>query len=96
MTDRYYAIGKKVDARIGEYFSHLPKAKLEIRPYEEFREKFEAGGSYQSGTPDGSRPGRFYFNAYDLPSRTLPGTTTLYLHEGAHTPSTSNGIFCTV
>ena len=51
----------------------LPKAGLEIRPYEPFREKFEAGGSYQSGTPDGSRPGVFYFNAYDLPSRTTPG-----------------------
>jgi uncharacterized protein (DUF885 family) len=28
-------------------------------------------------------PGIFYFNAYDLPSRTTPGITTLYLHEGA-------------
>ncbi|HEX8213863.1 MAG TPA: DUF885 domain-containing protein, partial [Allosphingosinicella sp.] len=40
-------------------------------------------GSYQSGTPDGSRPGIFYFNTYDLPSRTTPGMETLYLHEGA-------------
>ena len=83
LTDGYYAIGKSVDAVIGQYFSTLPKAPLEIRPYEEFREKFEAGGSYQNGTPDGSRPGIFYFNAYDLPSRTTPGMTTLYLHEGA-------------
>ena len=67
-----------------EYFSNVPKSKLEIRPYEEFREKFEAGGSYQSGTPDGTtRPGIFYFNAYDLPSRTTPGNVSLYLHEGA-------------
>lgn len=79
----YYDIGKQVDAKIGTYFSTLPKAPLEIRPYEEFREKYEAGGSYQQGTPDGSRPGIFYFNAYDLPSRTTPGMTTLYLHEGA-------------
>jgi uncharacterized protein (DUF885 family) len=83
LTDGYYAIGKQVDGLIGQYFSTLPKAPLEIRPYEEFREKFEAGGSYQQGTPDGSRPGIFYFNAYDLPSRTTPGMTTLYLHEGA-------------
>jgi uncharacterized protein (DUF885 family) len=83
LTQRYYDIGKKVDAAIPSQFSTLPKAPLEIRPYEEFREKFEAGGSYQSGTPDGSRPGIFYFNAYDLPSRTTPGITTLYLHEGA-------------
>lgn len=83
LTQRYYAIGKAVDKQIPQYFAHTPKTRLEIRPYEEFREKFEAGGSYQSGTPDGSRPGVFYFNAYDLPSRTTPGETTLYLHEGA-------------
>jgi len=60
----------------------MPKSKLVIRPYEPFREKFEAGGSYESGTPDGSRPGTFYFNAYDLPSRNTTEMTTLFLHEG--------------
>jgi uncharacterized protein (DUF885 family) len=83
LTQGYYDIGKKVYATISTQFKYLPKAPLEIKPYEEFREKYEAGGSYQPGTPDGSRPGTFYFNAYDLPSRTTPGMTTLYLHEGA-------------
>jgi uncharacterized protein (DUF885 family) len=83
LTERYYEIGRKVDAELSRFFSAVPKARLEIRPYEPFRERFEAGGSYESGTPDGSRPGVFYFNAYDLPSRTTPGMTTLYLHEGA-------------
>jgi uncharacterized protein (DUF885 family) len=53
-----------------------------IRPYDRFRDKFEAGGSYLSGAPDGSRPGIFYFNAYDLPTRSTWGMTTLFLHEG--------------
>ena len=83
LTQGYYDIGKKVDAKLPEYFSTLPKTKLEIEPYEPFREKFEAGGSYNQGSPDGTRPGTFYFNAYDLPSRTTPGMTTLYLHEGS-------------
>jgi uncharacterized protein (DUF885 family) len=84
LTQGYYDIGKKVDALVPTYFSSVPKSKLEIRPYEPFREKFEAGGSYEQGTPDGvTRPGTFYFNAYDLPSRTTPGMTTLYLHEGS-------------
>lgn len=83
LTQAYYDVGKEVDAKVPEYFSRVPKSKLEIRPYEPFREKYEAGGSYEPGTPDGSRPGIFYFNAYDLPSRTTPGITTLYLHEGA-------------
>jgi uncharacterized protein (DUF885 family) len=83
LTQAYYTIGKEVDAKIPQYFSVVPKTKLEIRPYEPFREKFEAGGSYEQGTPDGSRPGTFYFNAYDLPARSLWGVNTLYLHEGA-------------
>jgi uncharacterized protein (DUF885 family) len=83
LTQSYYDIGKQVDAKIGTLFSLVPKSPLEIRPYDPSTEKFEAGGSYQQGAPDGSRPGVFYFNAYDLPSRLTPGNVTLYLHEGA-------------
>ena len=83
LTQTYYDIGEQVDAKIGDYFSLTPKSELEIRPYEPFREQFSAGGSYQSGSPDGARPGIFYFNAYDLPSRLTTGNVTLYLHEGA-------------
>lgn len=83
LTQTYYEIGETVDALIPQYFSLTPETALEIKPYEPFREKFEAGGSYQSGSPDGSRPGTFYFNAYDLPSRLTTGNVTLYLHEGA-------------
>jgi len=78
----FYRIKKAVDAKVPEYFSKVPKTPLVIRPYPPFREKFEAGGSYDSGTPDGSRPGTFYFNAYDLPSRSTWEETTLFLHEG--------------
>jgi uncharacterized protein (DUF885 family) len=82
LTQGFYDIQKKVEPKLPEYFDHMPKAKLVIRPYEPFREKFEAGGSYEQGTPDGSRPGTFYFNAYDLPSRSTWEMTTLFLHEG--------------
>ncbi|HLL30628.1 MAG TPA: DUF885 domain-containing protein [Allosphingosinicella sp.] len=83
LREGYQAIARRVDARIGEQFSTIPKSSLEIRPVEPFREKNEAGGSYQQGTPDGSRPGIFYYNSYDLPSRRLWGMETLYLHEGS-------------
>ena len=83
MREQYYDIGRRVDGRIGEIFSTLPQTRLEIREVEAFRERNEAGGSYQDGTPDGSRPGIFYYNAYDLPSRRTWGMETLYLHEGA-------------
>jgi uncharacterized protein (DUF885 family) len=79
----YVAIGKRLDATLPSMFSTIPKTPLEIRPVPALTEKGAARGSYQSGTTDGSRPGVFYFNAYDLPSRTTPGMETLYLHEGA-------------
>jgi uncharacterized protein (DUF885 family) len=78
----FYAVKRKVEAKVPAFFSEVPKAPLVIRPYPPFREKFEAGGSYEQGTPDGSRPGTFYFNAYDLPSRSTWEETTLFLHEG--------------
>ena len=83
IRDGYYAIGRRVEARIGELFSRRPRSPLEIREVESFRERTEAAGSYMDGTPDGSRPGIFYFNAYDLPARPVWGMETLYLHEGA-------------
>ena len=79
----YVAIGKRLDATLPKLFSTLPKTGLDIRPVPALTEKGAARGSYNSGTPDGSRAGVFYFNAYDLPSRTTPGMETLYLHEGA-------------
>lgn len=81
MRDTFLAIGRKVDERVREQFSTIPKSPLEIRPVPDYREKTDAGGSYNAGTPDGSRPGIFYYNSYDLPSRSKPESETLYLHE---------------
>jgi len=78
---RYEAVGARVDARIRDLFSTIPRAPLDIRPVPAFKEKTDAAGSYMPGTPDGSRAGVFYFNTYDLPSRTTPRIETLYLHE---------------
>jgi len=78
----FYAVQRKVETKVPAFFSQVPKAKLVIRPYPPYREKFEAGGSYDQGTPDGSRPGTFYFNGYDLPSRSTWEETTLFMHEG--------------
>jgi uncharacterized protein (DUF885 family) len=78
----FAAVKRKVEAKVPQFFSRTPKAGLVIRPYPAYREKFEAGGSYEQGTPDGSRPGTFYFNAYDLPARFTWEETTLFMHEG--------------
>lgn len=83
LGEEYYRIGERVDTRINELFQTLPTSPLEIRAVEPFREATAAGGSYRGGTPDGSRPGVFYYNAYNLDERLTPGMETLYLHEGA-------------
>ena len=83
LTQGYYAIGKRLDATLPNLFSTIPTTPLEIRPTPALTERGAARGEYQQGAPDGTRPGVFYFNAYDLPSRTTPSMETLYLHEGA-------------
>ena len=83
LADGYAAVSRAVDAQIPRFFSRVPKTPLLIEPYPAYREKFEAGGSYNQGASDASRPGVFFFNTYDLESRFLSGITTLYLHEGA-------------
>jgi uncharacterized protein (DUF885 family) len=83
LQQEYVRIGQRVDKALPKLFSTMPKAPLDIRPVPALTEKGAARGSYERGTPDGSRPGVFYFNAYDLPSRTTPSMETLYLHEGA-------------
>ena len=78
----FYRLKQSVEAKVPQYFSAVPRTPLVIRPYPAYREKFEAGASYDSGSADGKRPGTFYFNAYDLPSRFTWEETTLFLHEG--------------
>jgi uncharacterized protein (DUF885 family) len=62
-------------------FNVFPKTGFEVRRIEPFREKSAAGGQYSTGTPDGSRPGVFYANAYDIKSRPIWAMEPLFLHE---------------
>jgi uncharacterized protein (DUF885 family) len=82
MRDAFFAIDKRLSVTIPRDFDTIPKSALEIRPVPAYKEKTDAGGSYQQGTPDGSRPGVFFYNSYDLPSRFTWGFETLFLHEG--------------
>ena len=79
----YADVARKVEALAPRYFHRLPRTPLVIQPYPAYRAQYEAGGSYTQGSADGRRPGIFWYNTHDLPSRFLSGVTTLYLHEGA-------------
>jgi uncharacterized protein (DUF885 family) len=78
----YVEIRDRVDPQLPKLFERLPKADYEVREVEPFREKSAAGGSYQAASEDGSRPGIFYANAYDLRARPKWAMEALSLHEG--------------
>ncbi|MDR7133977.1 uncharacterized protein (DUF885 family) [Lysobacter niastensis] len=77
----YRGLEAKINQRIPQQFSLIPKAPFEIRPVEAFRAQSAAGGSYMRPSEDGSRPGIFYVNTYDLPTRKTWDAEDLYLHE---------------
>lgn len=77
----YRALEEKVNAKVAEQFSLTPKAPFEIRPIEAFRAQSAAGGEYMTPSEDGSRPGIFYVNTFDLPTRKTWDAEDLFLHE---------------
>jgi uncharacterized protein (DUF885 family) len=73
----------QVMAKAPDYFSHLPKAPLEVRAVEKWREATASIAFYNRGTPDGSRPGIVYFNLADLSQTLKPHVEDVSYHEGA-------------
>ena len=62
-------------------FGRLPRARCEVRPVEEFKERDAPFAYYFPPTMDGSRPGIYYVNTYDLPSRTFSKLAATTFHE---------------
>lgn len=62
-------------------FAVFPKTDYEVRAVEPYREQSASRGSYQAGTPDGSRKGIFYANTYNVGTRTSWNMKSLFLHE---------------
>ena len=74
---------KNIDAKLPKLFSDFPKADYEVRAVEPFRAQSAAGGFYQPPSADGSRPGIFYVNTFNLKAQPKFGMETLSLHEAA-------------
>ncbi|TXS92885.1 DUF885 domain-containing protein [Parahaliea maris] len=71
-----------IDAKLPEYFGILPKAPLEVRRVEAFRERDGAAAHYSSGTADGSRPGVYYMHLSDMGANNRTDLQTTAYHEG--------------
>jgi uncharacterized protein (DUF885 family) len=64
-----------------DYFGRLPRAACEVRPVEPYKEADAPAAYYYSPAVDGSRPGVYYVNTYDLPSRSYVGLASTSFHE---------------
>ncbi|HTA24303.1 MAG TPA: DUF885 family protein [Terriglobales bacterium] len=82
ILDLYRKYTDQMYPKLPGLFGRLPKAKLEIMPVEEFREKEASGAQYVQGTPDGSRPGHVMVNTGDFAQRSLLNIETTAYHEG--------------
>ncbi len=71
-----------ITLKLPDYFGRLPKAALEVRRVEAFREQAGAAQHYNAGTPDGSRPGVFYSHMSDMSTLPIFQLEDVAYHEG--------------
>ena len=71
-----------MEAALPEYFGLKPKAPMIVKRVEAFREKAAGKAFYQSPAQDGSRPGIYYANLYDMKAMPTYQMEALAYHEG--------------
>ena len=77
----YDELRNTIDPKLDKLFGVKAKAPYVIKAVEPFRAQSMAAAQYFPGTPDGSRPGIFYVNTYDLPARPKWFMESLSIHE---------------
>ncbi len=77
----YRDISKRVDPELVKFFGILPRLPYGVTPIPSYMEKQQTTAYYQPGSPQGGRPGYFYANLYNLPSRPKWEMEALTLHE---------------
>jgi uncharacterized protein (DUF885 family) len=81
VLERYRQIYGQVEARLPQYFSLLPKARLDIQLEPELT-RATASDHYTPMAADGSHPGVFWAVVNDPKDYDTVGMATLLLHEG--------------
>ena len=71
-----------MSSRLDEVFNVKPKAPMIVKRVEAFREKSAGKAFYNQPTPDGSRPGTYYANLYDMDAMPKYQMEALAYHEG--------------
>jgi len=81
MMTAYQAVKAKIAQGVPRVFDHAPRTPFEIAFFDDFQAPSQAAANYEPASADGSRPGIFNINGYDLPSRPNYTTEVLSLHE---------------
>lgn len=80
--DEAVALITDMEGRLDTLFLTKPKAELKVKAVESFREKSAGKAFYQAPAPDGSRPGVYYANLYDMEAMPTYQMAALAYHEG--------------
>jgi uncharacterized protein (DUF885 family) len=81
LLDAYNALRARIEPKIPAQFALLPRAGFEVKLVEAFRAASAPAASYQGPSQDGTRPGVFYANAFNLPSRRTWEIESIFVHE---------------
>jgi uncharacterized protein (DUF885 family) len=73
----------QVTEKAPQWFRRLPKAPLEVRAVETWRQETASVAFYNRPSPDGSRPGIYYVNLADMNQVLKPQIEGISYHEGA-------------
>jgi prolyl oligopeptidase len=77
----YRKLLEKTDEKLPLLFGKLPKARWDLKEIEEYRAEAAPAAYYYSPPDDGSRPGYFYVNTYQLETRPVYTMPALAFHE---------------
>jgi len=78
----YKRILTEINGGLDPAFHHRPQAALDVRRVPEFKQKTAPGAYFERAAMDGSRPGVFYANLYDVTATPKFDMRTLAYHEG--------------
>ena len=77
----YQTMIDEINENLGDSFNVLPKAGVKVERIPLFKEKTSPGAYYNPPAVDGSRPGIFYANLYDIKATPKYSMRTLAYHE---------------
>jgi uncharacterized protein (DUF885 family) len=81
LIDRAMEDIERANTAAAATISRTPRAACRVLPVEEYKERDAPFAYYYPPTPDGSRPGTYYVNTYDLPSRLFSRLASVTYHE---------------